>query len=117
MEEAPFESRDDEIEEELSTEDLAESNNILLSALIEVLIKKGVVTQEEIDAEAEEIAAEDEDEDEVGVPPPPEQFLQRPEHPAPPHPAGEHPAPPGEEHPPQRPEPAPQGGAPPRPGV
>lgn len=49
-------------DEELTTEDLAESNNIILSALIEVLVKKGLLTQDELDAVVEEIASDGEEE-------------------------------------------------------
>lgn len=49
--------------DDLSTEDLAESNNIILSALIEVLIKKNVIAQDELDQMIEEISSEDDEED------------------------------------------------------
>ncbi len=35
-------------DEELTTEELAESNNFVLSALIDLLIKKGVIRDEEL---------------------------------------------------------------------
>lgn len=51
-------------EEEMDAEDLADSNNIILSGLIEILIKKGVLTQEELDEVVEEIMSEDDEADE-----------------------------------------------------
>ena len=56
------------LEEEMDVEDLAESNQVLISALIELLIKKGVLTQAEIDAESEAIQDEDDEDDEEEVP-------------------------------------------------
>ena len=50
-------------EEEMSTEDLAESNHVMLNALIDILIKKGAFTEEEFDKKLEEFE-EEEDEDE-----------------------------------------------------
>jgi|GEM_PF-4550211 len=57
---------DDSCCEEMSVEDLTESNQIILSALIEVLQRKGVLTQDELDKEIEEIQSEDEDGEEEG---------------------------------------------------
>lgn len=59
--EAPGEEVLEYDEEILSTDDLAESNQILLSALIDILIRKGVLTQEELDREVEDIQEEMED--------------------------------------------------------
>ncbi len=53
----------DECCEELTPEELAESNQIILSALIEVLQRKGVITQDELDAEIDDIANDDEEDD------------------------------------------------------
>jgi len=49
-------------EEEMSPEELAESNHIMLNALIDLLIKKGVFSEEEFDKKVEEFE-EDEDEE------------------------------------------------------
>ena len=49
-------------EEEMSTEDLAESNHVMLNALIDILIQKGAFTEEEFDKKLEEFE-EDEDEE------------------------------------------------------
>ncbi|RME31085.1 hypothetical protein D6789_03825 [Candidatus Woesearchaeota archaeon] len=49
--------------EELSPEELAESNNFVLSALIDLLIKKGVIRNEELQQAMDELEkAEEEDE-------------------------------------------------------
>lgn len=54
----------DEDVEELSPEELAESNNFVLSALIDLLIKKGVIGNEELQAAMDELErAEANDED------------------------------------------------------
>ena len=53
---------EDECTCEMSTEDLAESNHVMLNALIELLIKKGIFTEEEFDKKLEEFEEEDEDE-------------------------------------------------------
>lgn len=54
--------------EDMSTADLAESNNIVMSALIEVLIRKGTINQAELDSEIEAITAEEDDDEDEETP-------------------------------------------------
>ncbi len=100
-------------EEDMDVEDLAESNQVLISALIELLVKKGVITQDELDAETEDIQAEDEDEDddeEEVAPQPSPQPTPQPQAPSQPPPQ----APPSQ----PQPSPSPSPGVPPqRPGL
>jgi hypothetical protein len=46
----------EEKEEELSTEELVNNNDIMLNALIELLIEKGVITEEELEKKADDIS-------------------------------------------------------------
>ncbi len=68
---------DDGEDEELDVEDLAESNQVLISAVIELLIRKGLLTQEEIDAEVESIQAEEDEGEESPEEASPEQPWQQ----------------------------------------
>ena len=47
--------------EEISTDDLAQSNQVVLSALIHLLVEKGVIKEDELDALLEEDEESDED--------------------------------------------------------
>jgi len=46
--------------EEISTDDLAQSNQVVLSALIHLLVEKGVIKEEDLDALLEEDEESDE---------------------------------------------------------
>ena len=49
--------------EEYSTEELAESNNFVLNALIDLLVGKGVITEEELNKKYEELDDNCDDDD------------------------------------------------------
>jgi hypothetical protein len=53
---------DDDLEEQI--EEVIAQNGVLLHALIEVLIKKGIVGREEIEAQIDEFTEGDDDKDE-----------------------------------------------------
>lgn len=74
--EEPHEEHEHDDVEEMTTEELAESNNFVLSALIDLLVKKGLFTHEEFEqamADLEESEDDDEDDDEDSEPSDPEQ--------------------------------------------
>jgi hypothetical protein len=50
----------EEIVEELSTEELTEQNDILLQALIDLLVEKKIITEEEFNKKVEEFSGADE---------------------------------------------------------
>lgn len=54
----------EENDEELSMEDVVEENDVVLNALVDVLIQKGVVSEEELQRKMEELDGEDEDDEE-----------------------------------------------------
>ena len=63
-------NHDHEGDEELSTEEVVDQNDILLNALIDLLITKGVITEDEFNTKVTEFATEDEDESEESDTPP-----------------------------------------------
>lgn len=50
-------------EEELSMEDIAESNHVVLNALIDLLVEKKIISEEELDKKIEEFSEEDSDDE------------------------------------------------------
>ncbi|MFQ5620328.1 MAG: hypothetical protein ACE5FT_00620 [Candidatus Nanoarchaeia archaeon] len=53
-------------EEELSTDEVVDQNDILLNALIDLLISKGLITEEEYNKRVAEFATVEEDDDSDG---------------------------------------------------
>lgn len=54
----------DETEEDLDVDDLVETNDITLQALIDLLLKKGLITGEELEQAIDDVDEDDDDEDE-----------------------------------------------------
>jgi hypothetical protein len=52
----------EELEDECTIEDVVEENDLVLNALIELLIKKGVITEDELQTKVDEMEAEMQDE-------------------------------------------------------
>ena len=64
----PLTEEDEELEDddEEEMEDVVDQNDILLNALLDLLITKGVISEAEFQAKVEEFAEVDEDDDEDG---------------------------------------------------
>jgi len=55
------ENKEEDLEEEMSVEDIAENNEAVLNALINLLVEKNIITEEELDKKIEEMNEYEED--------------------------------------------------------
>lgn len=76
--EEPHEEHEHDDVEEMTTEELAESNNFVLSALIDLLVKKGLFTHEEFEQAMADLEESEDEDDDDSAPEPAQSPAQNP---------------------------------------